>query len=108
VVLIEPLDQMKEARGRKTTAERLPEAVRRFTKRGVYSESNPHLSFLQGGGHGGAHPHLVHEFVQSIVEERPPYIDSVTTANWTAAGICAHESAMNDGALVTIPVFDMV
>jgi predicted dehydrogenase len=113
---IEPLDQMKDGRGRKTTAERvtvpdyaerLPEPIRRFTKRGVYSESNPHLSFLQGGGHGGAHPHLVQEFVQSIVEERPPYIDSVTAANWTAAGICAHESAMNDGGLVTIPSFDV-
>ena len=36
------------------------------------TRANPHLSFLQGGGHGGSHPHLVHEFVSSIVEERKP------------------------------------
>ncbi|WP_330620836.1 hypothetical protein [Blautia pseudococcoides] len=31
-----------------------------------------HLSFKQGGGHGGSHPHLVHEFIRSIIEERKP------------------------------------
>jgi predicted dehydrogenase len=49
---------------------------------------------------------LVHEFIRSIVEERPPAIDVVTGANWTAAGICAHESAMQNGEAVTIPGFD--
>jgi hypothetical protein len=34
-------------------------------------------------------PPLVHEFLRSIVEERKPWIDEVTAANWTAAGICA-------------------
>ena len=60
---------------------------------------------LQGGGHGGSHPHLVHEFVSSIIEERPPWPDAITTAAWTAAGICAHESAMNGGARIEIPQF---
>jgi predicted dehydrogenase len=84
----------------------LPEPIRRFTRRGVYDETNPHLSFLQGGGHGGSHPHLVHEFVSSIVEQRRPWIDAVTAANWTAAGICAHLSAMQDGDGVHVPGFD--
>jgi len=84
----------------------LPKEIARFTKRGVYDEKNPHLSFLQGGGHGGSHPHLVHEFVRSIIEERKPCIDAVTAANWTAAGICAHESAMKNGKLVIIPEFE--
>ncbi len=84
----------------------LPQEIRRFTQRGVYDASASHRSFLQGGGHGGSHPHLVHEFVSSIVEERTPVIDAVTAANWTAAGICAHESAMRGGVLVTIPSFD--
>ena len=57
------------------------------------------------GGHGGSHPHLVHEFVRSIVEGRKPRIDEVTAANWTAAGICAHASAMQGGARVIIPDF---
>ena len=59
-------------------------------------------SFTQGG-HGGSHPHLVHEFVRSIVEERPPVIDALTAANWTAPGICAHESAMRGGEPIIIP-----
>jgi len=86
-------------------AHRLPEPIQRFTKRGVYDPSNPHLSFEQGGGHGGSHPHLVHEFVSSIVEGRPPSIDAITAADWTAAGICAHESAMRGGEAVEVPEF---
>ena len=86
-------------------AHRLPEPIQRFTRRGVYDEGNPHLSFLQGGGHGGSHPHLVHEFVSSIVEGRQPAIDAITAANWTAAGICAHESAMRGGETVEVPEF---
>ena len=101
-------------RGNEITVERvtapdrqdlLPKEIARFTQRGVYDETNAHLSFLQGGGHGGSHPHLVHEFVSSIVEERQPWPDAVTTASWTAAGICAHESAMNGGKRIEIPQF---
>ena len=84
----------------------LPKEIARFTKATIYDESNPHLSFLYGGGHGGSHPHLVHEFVSSIIEQRKPAIDAITAANWTAAGICAHESAMQGGKLVEIPRFD--
>jgi predicted dehydrogenase len=85
----------------------LPKEIARFTVRGVYDESNPHLSFLQGGGHDGSHPHLVHEFVSSIIEGRQPYPDAVTTANWTAPGICGHISAMNHGQRVEVPEFDI-
>lgn len=83
----------------------LPKEIARFTQSGVYDESNPHLSFLQGGGHGGSHPHLVHEFISSIIEGRKPYVDEIKAADWTAAGICAHESAMNGGKEITIPIF---
>jgi predicted dehydrogenase len=86
-------------------ADLLPPAIGRFTKRTVYDETDPHLSFLQGGGHHGSHPHLVHEFVRSIVEQRPPRIDAVTAANWTAPGICAHQSALAGGAPVVVPDF---
>ena len=84
----------------------LPHEIARFTVRGVYDETNPHLSFLQGGGHDGSHPHLVHEFVSSVIERRQPYPDAVTTANWTAPGICGHISAMNNGQRVEVPCFD--
>lgn len=83
----------------------LPPSIARFTRRTVYDESDPHLSFLQGGGHHGSHPHLVHEFVTSIVEQRQPRIDAITAGNWTAPGLCAHESAMSGGRQVQVPCF---
>ncbi len=86
----------------------LPKEVAMFTKRGVYDEENAHLSFVQGSGHGGSHPHLVHEFLSSIVEGRKTYIDVVTSAYWTAAGLCAHQSAMNDGKEIVLPVFENI
>ncbi len=49
---------------------------------------------------------LVHEFIRSIVENRPPSIDVHTAANWTAAGTTAHQSAMQGGEKVVIPRFD--
>ena len=109
------MEPLAPGRGRPVKVERveapdrqdlLPEPIRRFTRRGVYDESNPHLSFLQGGGHGGSHPHLVHEFVSAIAEGRRPLVDAVTAANITAAGISAHESALRNGERVEIPSFE--
>lgn len=83
----------------------LPQSIQRFTTKGVYDADNAHLSFVQGGGHGGSHPHLVHEFISSIVERRPPFPDVYQSTNWTCAGICAHESAMRGGDIVRLPEF---
>ncbi len=87
-------------------AGRLPSSVRRFTSTFLLGNDDNHLSVEQGGGHHGSHPHLVHEFILSILERRKPSIDSITGANWTAAGICAHESAMKNGAEIVVPDFD--
>ncbi|SHN35032.1 Gfo/Idh/MocA family protein [Gracilibacillus kekensis] len=105
-----------EGRGRVSTyskvvtenrSETLPSEISHFmTKQEHLDEDNPHLSVLQGGAHHGSHPHLVHEFVSSIIENRLPKIDAVTAANWTAAGICAHDSAMQGGKEITIPTFN--
>lgn len=84
----------------------LPREVARHTTRFKATGKHTHLSFEQGGGHHGSHPHMVHEFVRSIVEGRKPWIDAVTAARWTAAGICAHESAVRNGAEVEVPGFD--
>ena len=84
----------------------LPDPIRRFTQKGVYDAENAHLSFTQGGGHGGSHPHLVHEFVSSILEGRPSFPDVYQSLNWTCAGICAHESAKREGEVVTLPNFE--
>ena len=88
--------------------ETLPESIRKYTiNEGDYDETNPQKSLAKGagGGHEGSHPHLVHEFVRSIVENRRPAIDEVLGGNITLAGICAHESAMNGGCSVEVPLY---
>ena len=64
------------------------------------------LRHFAEGGHGGSHPYLVHEFVSSIAEGRPPYIDAVKAANWCAPGICANDSMKKDGEGVVVPRFE--
>ncbi len=87
-------------------AHRLPTDIRGYTTTGVYdSAANVHLSFQQGSGHGGSHPHLAHEFLQSIVEGRDPFPNARQSANYTAVGICAHESALRGGERVLLPDF---
>jgi hypothetical protein len=82
----------------------LPEPIQRFTTGGVYdADDHQHLSFTQGGGHGGSHPHLVHEFVTALVEGRDPYPNAKQSANWTCTGILAHESALKGGAIMKLP-----
>jgi len=61
--------------------------------------------FIQGAGHGGSHPHLAHEFIRGIVEERESSVDAKRAANWTLAGICAHESATKGGKRIEPPIF---
>lgn len=84
----------------------LPEPIRQFTTRGVYDmDEHKHLSFTQGGGHGGSHPHLAHEFISALVEDRDPFPNAVQSANWTCVGLCAHESALKGGQIVHLPAF---
>jgi len=87
------------------TDELLMESIKHFTRREKIDDPN-HVSFLQGAGHGGSHPHLVQEFVAAIVEGRNSAVDAELAANYTCAGICAHESAMNNGKRVFIPDFE--
>jgi predicted dehydrogenase len=83
-------------------AGRLPEQIRKFT--GAIHDAT-HLSFLQGAGHGGSHPHLAHNFLMAVAGKQPAFPDAPTSANWTCVGICAHESAMNGGTRVNLPSF---
>jgi len=86
----------------------LPESVQKHTVGGNFDPLNPQESLKKGagGGHHGSHPHLVHEFLSAILEDRKPWIDEVMGGNITAAGICAHESAMRNGEPITVPKFD--
>ncbi len=83
----------------------LPEEIKKFTKPEIIDDQD-HVSFIQGAGHGGSHPHLVYQFVSAILEGRDAPENAVKSANITAAGLCAHESAMNDGESVKIPDFE--
>ncbi|WP_165073926.1 Gfo/Idh/MocA family protein [Paludisphaera rhizosphaerae] len=85
-------------------ASRLPEGIQKFTQPAAIQDAD-HLSFLQGGGHGGSHPHLVHAFLEAVKGNRAALPDAETSANWTMVGLCAHESAMNGGSRVDIPTF---
>ena len=83
----------------------LPKEIDFFTKREAVTDTD-HSSFRQGVGHGGSHPHLVHEFLSAIAEGRDSQVDAVASAEITCAGICAHESAMKNGERVLIPDFE--
>jgi predicted dehydrogenase len=85
----------------------LPEEIQSFTTDGVYGEDNQHLSFIQGSGHGGSHPHLVNEFLSALVNKRAPFPDARQSANITCVGILAHESAMDGGRKIELPSFTL-
>lgn len=86
----------------------LPEPIRMFTTKGVYDVGeNQHLSFTQGSGHGGSHPHLVHEFLSALAAGRDPFPNARQSANWTCVGILAHESAQQGGAWKNLPDFTL-
>ena len=80
----------------------LPEELAGFARRDTAVDKK-HAAFLQGGGHGGSYPHLVHEFISAIRQRRPPAIDIIKAANWSAAGFCAHQSALEGGREISIP-----
>lgn len=86
----------------------LPAEIRQFTRAGVYdADQQQHLSFLQGSGHGGSHPHLANEFLKSLIEDRDPFPNARQSANWTCVGICAHQSALKGGEIVKLPAFTL-
>ncbi len=101
-----PEQEIPEEIGVPDYAHLLPEPIRKFTLPQEIHDAE-HLSFLQGGGHGGSHPHLVNEFVSALLEDRDPRPNAVTGANWTCVGICAHISATKGGEIVHLPEFTL-
>ena len=80
----------------------LPEEVQSFTTGGVFDEE-AHRSFVQGGGHGGSHPHLAHRLLMAALGKALAYPNAVQAANITCAGILSHQSALADGEKVYLP-----
>tara|TARA_B100001123_G_scaffold398459_1_gene482543 strand:- start:6192 stop:7376 length:1185 start_codon:yes stop_codon:yes gene_type:complete len=83
----------------------LPDEIAPFTTGGVYGgeEGEEHLSFTQGAGHGGSHPHLANEFLDALIQNRDPWPNAKQSANWTCTGILAHDSALKGGELIRLP-----
>jgi predicted dehydrogenase len=87
----------------------LPGEIAPFTTGGVYGgeEGEEHLSFTQGAGHGGSHPHLAHQFVRMLQSGDDAYPNAIESANITCTGILAHESAQKGGEIVRLPEFTL-
>lgn len=83
----------------------LPEPIQAFTTGGVYTDEgdSAHRSFVQGGGHGGSHPHLAHKLVQAALGREEPYPNAVQAANITCSGILSHQSALRGGERMYLP-----
>lgn len=87
-------------------ASRLPAEIQSFTRAGVYgggADDESHRSFVQGGGHGGSHPHLAHSLLMAVLGETTAFPDAVQAANITCAGILSHASALAGGDRMDLP-----
>ncbi len=121
----QPQAQMAQRATAPDYAQLLPKPIRHFTTktfldlpeyrrlaRGEGADpdgTHTHLVTDPGSleGHGGSHPHLVHEFISALVKDRDPFPNSVRSANITCTGILAHESAMKGGARLRLPDFTL-
>jgi predicted dehydrogenase len=85
----------------------LPEPIQRFTTGGVYTDEGDaaHRSFIQGGGHGGSHPHLAHRLIMAALGKEEPYPNAVQAANITCSGILSHQSALKNGEKISLPAW---
>lgn len=60
---------------------------------------------MDAGGHDGSHGYLTNEFVTALLENRTPLINIALSLNMTVPGIIAHQSALKDGELLTVPQY---
>lgn len=60
-------------------------------------------NYMFKGSACAAFARLTHEFITSIIEDREPYINAEKAFSYVAPGLCAHESAINNGKEVIIP-----
>jgi predicted dehydrogenase len=62
----------------------------------------PHV---EPGFHGGSHGYLCDEFVTAVLQNRKPLVGIAEALNLTVSGIVAHQSALKDGEVLSIPQF---
>ena len=106
------LEQQEHRRGRPVRVEKieppdrpdlLPPELAAFARDTQFVPGVGHVPVPTLAHHGGSHPHLVHEFVSAITEQRRSRVDGVTAAAWTAPGICGHASALAGGEWMEVP-----
>lgn len=87
----------------------LPTALIPYLNWRAYQEVlRPDVTYWEGGDHHGAHPHLVHDFIRSIIEKRKPICDEKIAANLCAAGILAHQSSLKGGIRLAVPQYEII
>jgi len=88
-------------------------------KTSAYLEQVPHLQNMihipldlnvprapvgaAAGGHGTAEYYMIHDFLESIRSDTTPPIDIFAALDMSLPGLCAHQSALQDGSPVEIP-----
>ncbi len=70
---------------------------------GVYAPLPDPLVKYTYGGHDGAHPYIVEDWVRAIRDNRPPEVDVYEAVAYCAPGIVAHQSCLRDGERLKIP-----
>lgn len=56
------------------------------------------------GGHGTSEYYMIRDFLQSIKYDTDPPIDVFKATQWTIPGIIAHQSAMEGGKWIDVPI----
>jgi predicted dehydrogenase len=106
-----PIEQGRRGRRVSTTlvdppdkAELLPAEIRRFTRPTDYDPPGGRLGSVRLlPHHGSSHPHLVHEFVSAVSEDRACRVAGPVAARWTQPGVTAHQSALQRGSPLAVP-----
>ena len=57
------------------------------------------------GGHGTSEYYMVRDFIDAIIHNTKPPIDVARALDFTIPGIIAHESAMQGGKWLDVPLF---
>jgi hypothetical protein len=59
------------------------------------------------GHHGGSHPYLTNNFIESILLDKTPIVNISEALNMTLAGVIAHQSALKGGEWMKIPQYQL-
>lgn len=64
-----------------------------------------YMEEASASGHGGADYFVLHEFVDAVLEGRPPAVDVYDAVAWSCINPLSERSAANNGEVVKIPDF---